>query len=215
MTSKKESSTNSKVDEKVETENTNDQGSEFQTATMTPSDKTTSESSAYSLSTMLLALIVAIPTAAIVAYVAVPYELNELLSTENYSSAASNGHMQAAPSMNHLNASQQPEWVKKQNAAMEQRRAEFKNRNAENRANSNAEAPQWVKDHQALMEKEQAKYQQWANQSAEMARNRAMAPTGYGQQPAMGGYQQNPAPNYNRPYYPNGPYNAPYGYPQR
>ncbi len=200
------------------------------------------EAGFYNMTSLLMALIVVIPTVAIVAYVAIPNQLDNAPSStvnrsnDNYVQTLVPVHSAVA------NQNQEPEWVVQQRAEMEKRRAEFDERNAKRLAENEArsEQPQWVKDHQAFMQKEREKHEQeWAKRTAEQAQNRAPNFPGYMNNPQMNAnqmpiqqnpypanaYQQNPGQYYNgyaqpvnpynynnAPYNGPAPYNAPYGW---
>lgn len=188
------------------------------------------------LSPLLMTLIVAIPAAAIVAYINMPQKIGG--SQGEGSNAGVTYQTQASsPSAANWSRSQQPEWVAEHRAKMEKRRAEFEKKNEAKRTQT--EAPQWVKDQQAKMQQEQARYQeQMKKQFADMRNNRMPGsmnqqamnmPQPWQNQPVANPYpQQVPAPYYNGypqpqvspyysngPYYQPGPYNGPYGYPYR
>lgn len=243
MATKKESTTKSEADDSVDNETATAAEEVTPSAAISSTNKV-SDDGFFKRSSILMAMIVAIPAGAIVAYVVIPDELTEAFSTSTTANEITTNDFQLQPAMpaqttsGNLNNNQPPEWVVKHRAEMEMHRAELDKRNAENRAASRAgsEQPQWVKDQQARMEQEQQKHQEWVKQQSELARNRAAAYPANRQYPAMNGYQPNPAtmsnqipaqqrpgqyynpypvnPYYNRPYYPNAPYNAPYGYPR-
>lgn len=187
------------------------------------------------LTTMLMALIVAIPAGAILAYIVMPDQLNDMFSNEaGADQQSSSDFAPASPvTLYPIDGSgiraQEPEWVAKQRAEMEKRHAELKKQNEEQRAShmNSSEVPQWVKDQWAQMQKEQERYQQeWAKRSADMASNRPPQPPwvtnhpgvnayppAQGYQNQMPVYRQNPAPYYNGSAPPVNPYyygNAPY-----
>jgi len=161
----------------------------------------TSESKKFSgldkITPLLMTLIVAIPSASIIAYINMPQKFDDSSSVSvNEGNAGGMGQPAANWSRYH-----DPEWVTERRAEMEKRRAEYKKKNMErssknnNAANFNSlEPPQWVKDQQAKMEQEQARYQeQMAKQLADM--NNRMP--GYTSQPGMN-MPQNSAMNQNR-----------------
>ena len=176
---------------------------------------------------MLLALVVAVPAGMLVAYVAMPEQLNDMFSffsdsTDDSSNDYARTQMPVQPDAGNWNQNQVPEWVVQQRAEMEKRRSSFERNNtdrfAENR--SSFQPPQWVKDRQALIQKEQEKYQQeWAKRSAPPLHNGAPSPSSYGylNNQAMNVYPQNPPPvnayPQNQPRYYNGYAQAnPYAY---
>ena len=227
MATKKEDTAKSEVDDNVENEKVKEA---VEVMTETPSSEQSSDAGDNKLASMMMALIVAIPTAAIVAYIVVPNELNNLISKENSSylaTVAANPQSQnpVVLTTNNRNQSQQPAWVIEHRAEMEKHRLAIEKQNADafSAKGTIPEPPQWVKDQQAQMEKEKAKYQEWAKQSAASAPSRGM---GYRQQsnPAIpgnqapvqqnsgqynGGYAYPVNPSQNRPYYTNGPYGYP------
>ena len=228
MATKKEDTAKSEVDDNVENEKTIEA---VETTAALPINEQSSDAGSSKYTSMMMALIVAIPTAAIVAYIALPSDLDGLLITDsnlNPTTITANTNSQpqnlVVPAMDNRNQTQQPEWVTEHRAEMEKRRSVFEQQNADAFSAKRAipEPPQWVKDQQAKMEIEKAKYQEWAKQSADPAYNSA---PGYRQQPGNqmpvqqnpgqyynGGYAYPVNPNQNPPYYPNGPYSAPYGY---
>ena len=219
MATKKEKAANSEDDVSIENENKD-----------TIAEESTKKESKTMVS-MLMALIVAIPTGMIVAYVAMPGQVGEVFSSSSTTNNERSNVVYAQPGMPaHANTGkrgqhQVPAWVAQQREQMEKRRSDFERQNANRKVeNKNSvEPPQWVKDQQALMQKEHEKYQQeWAKRSAESANNRPQAFPGNMNNARMNGYPQNPAvynngyaqpanPNryYNGPYY--APHNMPYG----
>ncbi|MCW8922320.1 MAG: hypothetical protein OQK69_01635 [Gammaproteobacteria bacterium] len=191
----------------------------------------------YKLSSILMAMIVAVPAGMIVAYVAMPDQLNEMFSTTSAVESQQLNVYQMPPQMpaqvasENFNRNQEPEWVAQQRAEMEKRRAEFDKKNAASRAAAEAEMPQWVKDQQAFMKKEQERQQEWAKRSAGQAYNVQPNMPGYMNNAGVNAYQQNPGQyyngypqpinpynNYNVPYNAYGSYYPPYGwngYPRR
>ena len=115
----------------------------------------------------MMVLIVAVPAGAIVAYIAMPEQLNELLllpnAVENKESNNFQAHQQIPvyPSAGSLNRTQEPEWLTQRRAEMDKRRSEFKKYNADHRAanRNSSEPPQWVKDRQAQMEQRRAEFE--------------------------------------------------------
>ena len=199
-----------------------------------------SEKKSNKLTTMLMALIVAIPASSILAYVFMPDQLNSPFSDEATASKQSSSDSASAVTLYPIDGSgvraQEPEWVAKQRAEMDKRHAELRKQNEEQQASrmNSSEVPQWVKDQQAQMQKEQERYQrELAKRSAAMASNRPAQPPwlanhsgvnayppaqGYRNQMPVYGQNQGPynngfVPPVNPNYYGNAPYSGPYNAP--
>ena len=132
-------------------------------------DEESPKSDSHLISSVLLALIVVLPVAAVVAYIAVPDKLNELISLDSNAAAVattdinSNG-VQVAP-IESSNRAQHRERMEQLRAEMKDRRTKFDKQNANNYAANRtvAEPPQWVKDRQAQMEQRRSEFE---NQNA-------------------------------------------------
>jgi len=131
------------------------------------SRKNPEETGSNKMMIFMMALIVAVPVSTIVAYIVMPQQLNEFLSSS--SAVGSNGfnhfpgNQQApvSPSARRFNQTQQPDWVVQRRAEMQKRHAEFQKRNANqpvaNRGSS--EYDQRMKDRQAKMEQRRADFE--------------------------------------------------------
>lgn len=115
-----------------------------------------------------------------------------------------------------MNPSEPPQWVKDRQDKMEQERARYQEQRTKQLANmANNRMPGYM-NHPGMQAPQMAatvpnnQVPVWQNQ------NRANVYP-QGPVPYYNGYAQrvNPNPYYNAPYYPNGPYGAPYGYPYR
>ncbi len=139
----------------------------METIDMTGSDNKSEGVESNKTMSLMMVLIVAVPVAAIVAYIAMPQQLGGVPSLPDDSTAVVENsfpaHQQIPVHHNNgrFNAAQEPEWLKQRRAEMDKRRSEFKNYNADSfSANRNSsEPPQWVKDRQAQMEQRRAEFE--------------------------------------------------------
>lgn len=233
MTKKKENAVSSETDVAVENETPEVvSGSEYKVEYESEPSGLTSK-----LTPLMLTLLVAIPSAAIVSYINWPDQLDELVgsahdsrNTLDNSGMPTDASQQVAanPSMENWARPQPPEWVAQHRTEMERRRAEFEKQNAEkfsaNDGSSNfaaPEPPQWIKEQQARMEQERARYQEQMakqrsavnNMSPEYMMQPGMSRPQMGGMPAsnQGAVWQNQNPAYVYPQIQQPYYN---GYPQ-
>ncbi|MFK5892755.1 MAG: hypothetical protein QM504_06010 [Pseudomonadota bacterium] len=185
-------------------------------------------------SPMFITIALALPAAAVIAYVYMPDELSRYLSFDNSSNVATSvthnnaqEQISVAPNSTVMNSNIQTnhnDWVAEQRADFDKRRAEFQQRNAVNFDNQWAsqplELPQWVKDRQVEIEKQRAEIEKHRKQyMQEMVKqqNRWVNNRGYNQ-PAQNTYYQNAPvnnqpqlpPQQVKPYGPNQAYNPYY-----
>ena len=154
MATKKEDKANSEKDASVKNVKA-DKITKTETVKGSGEGKTETESN--TMMTIIMAMIVAIPTAAIVAYILLPG------ATGNDSSNNFRAPQQISvyPSDGNLNRAHEPEWLAERRAEMEKRRSEFEKYNTDHYAanRNSSEPPQWVKDRQAKMEQRRAEFE--------------------------------------------------------
>ncbi|MDH5710428.1 MAG: hypothetical protein OEZ15_02020 [Gammaproteobacteria bacterium] len=172
------------------------------------------------LTPLMMTLLVAIPSVAIVAYINWPDQLDELVaSVQESGNGLNNSGVPSAAnsSIESWARPQPPEWVAQHRTEMKKRRTEFEKQNTEqssaNDVSSNftpPEPPLWIKEQHARMEQERARYQeQMAKQRAAMNN---MSPE-YMMQPGMNRPQMSGVPANNQAAVWQNP-NPAYAYPQ-
>ncbi|MCK5001533.1 MAG: hypothetical protein KAJ92_06765 [Gammaproteobacteria bacterium] len=167
MATKKEDAANSEKNASVDDAKTKKSTKKLETEAVMDSGEKPAGVGPNRLMTLIMAMIVAIPTAAIVAYIAIPQQLNNPISLSNDAgNKGSNNfyaHQQipASPSAAGVNSAQETEWLEQRRAEMEKRRSEFEKYNTDYAAanRSSSEPPQWVKDRQAKMEQRRAEFE--------------------------------------------------------
>lgn len=169
MATKKEDTANSEEDSSIDNTKIKKIAKKLKAMGVMGLRNKTAETSSNKMMTMMLALIVAIPAGAIVAYITMPGQLNEFLSLpnelENKESNNFQAHQQipAYPSARSLNRVQESEseWLTQRRAEIAKRRSEFEKYNTNHyAANRNpSEPPQWVKDRLAQMEQRRAEFE--------------------------------------------------------
>ena len=166
MTSKKEGEANNN-EAAVDSAKTEKIAEKLEAMGMTGSGKKSEEVESNKMMNLMMAMIVAVPVLAIVAYILMPQQLEGMLSMsgedENVAVNSFAAHQQIPFHQENggFNAAQEPEWLTQRRAEMDKRHSEFEKRNADHfSVNRNlSEVPQWVKDRQAQMEQRRAEFE--------------------------------------------------------
>ena len=152
-------------EDKVNSEDDANAANESSSTTEKNVEVEASEKKSNKLTTMLMALIVAIPAGSILAYVFMPDQLNSPFSDEATAGKQSSSDSASAVTLYPIDGNgvhaQEPEWVAKQRAEMDKRHAELRKQNEEQRASrmNSSEVPQWVKDQQAQAEQRRQEFE--------------------------------------------------------
>ena len=167
MAIENEDTANSEEDASVDNAKTEKIAEKLQAMGVMGSSKKSAEAGSNKMMALMMVLIVAVPASAIIAYIAMPQQLDDVLSLSNGVENKTLNNFQAAqqtpayPSAESFNRTQEPEWLAQRRAEIEKRRAEFEKHNTDHYAanRSSSEPPQWVKDRQAQMEQRRAEFE--------------------------------------------------------